>query len=301
MKISPLSIFIVLRTKIGARVRNVNPCPETFHWVSLALPQICSYSRGMYRKPYHLLAPALLCVIISCAHQDQTASSGGPEDQLQNCLKLSEKKHFEEAIECLGALKARYPKSQQGQEAELRIADNYYRKKDYLLAAESYKAFIKLHPLNERVDYAYYRLGSSYLAQTPKAIDRDQEYLDEAMRNFNIVIQGFPASTYKDLAQRDLAKARLKIAKRNFYVGRFYYRTGEYIAAIPRFMEVAKDYPDSGLGPESLYHVIHAAVAIKQYDTARDAFSLMSTQYASSPLTPRAQNYLIRAAGKIKS
>jgi outer membrane protein assembly factor BamD len=254
----------------------------------------------MHRHLYYILIPALIFTAAACGHSGKALTGNGPEDQLENCLKLSEKKHFEEAIECLGALKARYPKSLQGQEAELRIADNYYRKKDFLLAAESYKAFIKLHPLNERVDYAYYRLGSSFLAQTPKAIDRDQEFLDDAMRNFNIVIQGFPASTYRDLAQRDLAKARLKIAKRNFYIGRFYYRTGEYIAAIPRFMEVAKDFPDSGLGPQALNKAIHAAVAIKEYDTARDAFGLMSAQYASSPLTPRAQNFLIRAAGKIK-
>lgn len=264
-------------------------------------PKSAPIVTAMHQKIYIILVSTLLLMVSACAHKGKAIAGSGPEDQLESCLKLSEKKRFEEAIECLGALKARYPKSQQGQEAELRIADNYFRKKEYLLAAESYKAFIKLHPLNDRVDYAYFRLGSSYLAQTPKAIDRDQEYLDDAIRNFNIVIQGFPGSTYKDLAQRDLAKARLKIARRNFYVGRFYYRTGEYIAAIPRFMEVAKDYPDSGLGPESLYKVIHAAVAIKQYDTARDAFSLMSAQYASSPLTPRAQNYLIRAAGKIKS
>lgn len=247
-----------------------------------------------------MFATIILAMTAACGHHGPKLTGNGPEDQLEGCLKLSEKKHFEEAIECLGALKAKYPKSVQGQEAELRIADNYYRKKDYLLAAESYKTFIKLHPLNDRVDYAYFRLGGSYLAQTPKAIDRDQEYLDDAIRNFNIVIQGFPGSTYRDLAQRDLAKARLKIAKRNFYVGRFYYRTGEYMAAIPRFLEVAKEYPDSGLGPESLERAIHAAVRIRQFETAREAFSLMSTQYASSPLTARAQNYLIRAAGNIK-
>lgn len=251
-----------------------------------------------YLLPFLLIATALITV--SCAHKGATVNAGGAEDQLQKCLKLSDKKHFEEAIECLGALRTRYPKSTEGQEAEIRIGDNYYRKKDYLLAAESYRSFIKLHPLHDRVDYAYFRLGSSYLAQTPKGIDRDQEYLDDAIRNFNIVIQGFPSSTYRDLAQRDMAKARLKLAKRDYYVGRFYYRTGEYIAAIPRFMEVAKQYPDSGLGPQALYHAIHAAVAIKEYDTARDAFSLMSTQFAASPLTPRAQNFLIRAAGKIK-
>lgn len=252
-----------------------------------------------YFIPFLLIVTALATT--SCAHKGPKVTSGGAEDQLQKCLKLSDKKHFEEAIECLGELRTRYPKTSEGQEAEIRIGDNYYRKKDYLLAAESYRSFIKLHPLHERVDYAYFRLGSSYLAQTPKGIDRDQEYLDNAIQNFNIVIQGFPASTYRDLAQRDMAKARLKLAKRDYYVGRFYYRTGEYIAAIPRFIEVARQYPDSGLGPQSLYHAIRAAVAIKEYDTARDAFTLMSSQYAASPLTPRAQEFLIHAAGKIKS
>lgn len=255
----------------------------------------------MHRNIRILLVLGMGAALVSCASGGPKVTGSGPEDQLQSCLKLSEKKKFEEAIECLGALKTRYPKSSQGQEAELRIGDNYYRKKEYLLAAESYKGFIRLHPLHERVDYAFYRLGSCYLAESPKAIDRDQEYLDDSIKNFKIVINGFPSSTYLDIAQRDLSKARLKIARRSFYIGQFYYRTGEYIAAIPRFMEVAQEYPESGLGPESLYKAIHAAVALKQYDTAREAFSLMSTQYASSPLTTRAQDYLVRVAGRTKS
>ncbi len=275
--------------------------PLKTHGFPLHFPDATLYSHNMNRFNRLILMSTILMATAACAHHAPKITGNGPEDQLDGCLKMSEKKHFEEAIECLGALKAKYPKSMQGQEAELRIADNYFRKKDYLLAAESYKTFIKLHPLSDRVDYAYFRLGSSYLAQTPKSVDRDQEYLDDAIRNFNIVIQGFPGSTYRDLAQRDLGKARLKIAKHNFYIGRFYYRTGEYMASIPRFIEVAKDYPDSGLGPESLERAIHAAVRVQQFDTAREAFSLMSTQYASSPLTARAQNYLIRAAGKIKS
>jgi outer membrane protein assembly factor BamD len=240
-------------------------------------------------------------VLGACAHSGPPVATGGPEGQLDDCLKLSEKKKFEAAIECLGALKARYPKSTQGQEAELRIADNYYRKKDYLLAAESYRTFIKLHPLHERVDYAYYRLGASYLMQGPKAIDRDQEYLDDAIRNFTIVIQGFPASTYRDLAQRDLTKARTKLARRDYYVGRFYYRTGEFIAAIPRFMEIAYVYPDSGLAPHALHYAIHAAVKLKEYEKAREAFNILSSQYPANPHTARDQDYLIHVAGRIKS
>jgi len=246
---------------------------------------------------YGILAALALS---ACAHNGPTVSGDGPEAQLDACMKLSNKKKFEDAIECLGALKARYPKSPQGQEAELRIADNYFRKKEFLLAAESYRTFIKLHPMNERVDYAYYRLGASYLAQTPKAIDRDQEYLDDAIQSFRIVIQGFPGSTYRDLAMRDLEKARTKQARRNFYVGRFYYRTGEYIAAIPRFMIVALDYPDSGLAPESLHKAIHAAVKLKEYDKAREAFNILSSQYANSPYTKLDQDYLINVAGRIK-
>src|SRR3989338_6503626 len=191
---------------------------------------------------WFLLAVGFTMLGNGCAKKEMQIGRQNPEIEIKKCIKYSEKKHFEEAIECLEIFKSHFPKSQWGTEAELLIGDTYYRKKDYLLAADSYQSFVKLHLTHPKLDYAYYKTGLSYLKQSPKAIDRDQEYLDSAISNFQIVVHNFPDSAYMNITQANLAEARTRIAKRHFYVGRFYYRTGEYIASLPRFKEIVNSY-----------------------------------------------------------
>ena len=111
------------------------------------------------RKSFILLAIGIVAMLCGCGKERKVYSKGDPDADLQQCIKYSEKKQFEEAIECLEVFKSRFPGSEHGQTAELRIGDAYFRKKDYLLAADSYVTFTKLHPNHPQADYAYYRLG----------------------------------------------------------------------------------------------------------------------------------------------
>src|SRR3989338_4850188 len=111
----------------------------------------------------------------------------GENAELNYCLQMAQKKKYEETVNCLEAFKSRHPSSPGAQEADLIIADNYFRKKDYLLAAETYQDFIKNNPYHSKADYAYYKSGISYLKNTPKAVGRDQQYLDLAVKNFELV------------------------------------------------------------------------------------------------------------------
>jgi outer membrane protein assembly factor BamD len=168
------------------------------------------------------------------------------------------------------------------------IGDAYFDKKDYLLAAESYAAFIKLHPFSHRLDYAFYRRGVALFKESPKAIDRDQQYLSEAIENLAVVIRRYPNSAYREPALKYYREARLRLAKRNMYVGHFYFRTGEYKSCIPRLKEVATQYRDTGLAPEALYMLTVANLKLDDKDGARTTFSAMSTEYPEGSWTPSA-------------
>lgn len=241
---------------------------------------------------------ALLFAVAGCNKERVKIGQGDPEAEMQKCVKLSEKKKFEEAIECLEVYKSRYPNSEHGQGAELRIGDAYFRKKEYLLAADSYQTFIKLHPGHPQVDYAFYRLGLSYLYESPKAIDRDQEYMSDAIKYLQAVVSNFPSSPYHELATKDLNDAKLRVAKRHFYIGNFYYRTGEYIAAIPRFMEIVNNYPDCGLMPESLYRITVACIKLRNIDAAKEAYNILLTKFPSNEFTKKAESKLLNASSK---
>ncbi|HPQ81496.1 MAG TPA: outer membrane protein assembly factor BamD [bacterium] len=233
-----------------------------------------------------------------CGKKGVSIGKGDPSEEFKECLRLSTKGNFEDSIQCFEMFKARYPQTPEGQEAELRIGDAQFKKKEYLLAAESYRAFLRLHPTHPKADYAHYRAGVSYFKESPKAIDRDQGYLDDAIGELRTVLRRYPSSAYADLSRATLRVALLRIAKRSYYIGNFYFKRGEYIAAIPRFREVAADFPDSGLADISLYKIVEAEIKLGRLDDAKIAFGDLSVKYPGSKYTKKAEAKLLRAAKK---
>lgn len=205
----------------------------------------------MKKIPAALLLLDLLAAA-ACAKRPYLSSAKSGDEAYQECHVLSEQKDYEKANECFEILKSRFAGSRASTEADLEIGDNYFRKKDYLLAAETYLAFVKLHPSHEQIGYAYYRAGLSYLREAPKAIDRDQQYLKEAIHYLELA-SGYTTGELKDVSLEKLREARVRIAKRHFYIGRFYHRTGEYLAAIPRFEEVVTQFSGLGFDERALY------------------------------------------------
>ncbi len=251
---------------------------------------------GKFTALFVLLVLGLL--FGACAKKPVVIGRENPEEEIKKCTKLTDKNRFEEAVECLQVFKTRFPKSEWGIEAEILVGDNYFRKKDFLLAAESYQAFITLHPMHPKTPYAFYKTGLSYLRYSPKAIDRDQEYLPSAISNFQIVLNNYPGNAYEELAAEGLREARTRVAKRHFYIGRFYYRSGEYIAAIPRLQEVAANYKDSGLAEEAFYLICKASIKLGKLDDAKAAFSSLSINYPKSPRIPELEKKLIYTVKK---
>ena len=224
---------------------------------------------------------------VGCAEKQHYDAKLPPAKLLAQCQKLSQDKKYEKATNCLEALKGRYPGSTQANAANLDIADNQFRQKEYLLAAETYRNFIKLNPVSPRLDYAYYRAGLCYLKETPKAIDRDQQYLGDAIRYFEIVIKYFPHSQYSAVNQEKWEKARRRVASRIYYIGRFYYQQGQYLASVPRFEEVYNNYPGLGIDEKALYYLGLSHIRLSQKLEALDVYIVLESRFPKSSYARR--------------
>ncbi len=227
-----------------------------------------------------ILVP-LLALGLGCASAPFLAKAKNAEDAYQECHQKSLKKDYDDAVKCFEVLKSRYQGTTQSLEAELESADNYYRKKDYLIAAEAYKEFLTLHPTSDKVPYAQYRVGMSYYKASPKQIDRDQKYLDEALQYLQTATE-YRDSEFYPLAQEKVKEVRKRFAQRHFYVAKFYYRTGEYRSAIPRFNEVVTNYSELGLDEPSLFFMGNAYLELAQKDKAMEILSVLEQHFPSS-------------------
>lgn len=223
-----------------------------------------------------------LCFIfeISCANKPFLTKTKNSEEAFQECKNLSKEKDYDRANECFEVLKSRFAGSNSAYEADLEIADNDFRKGDYLVASESYLGFAKLHPNHEKIGYAYYRIGLSYLRYSPKAIDRDQQYLESSIHYFDSAIS--LGGETRGLALEKLKEARTKIAKRHFYIGNFYHRTGEYRSAIPRFQEIVTNYTGLGLDEKSLYLLGDSYLKVSEKEKALEILGVFEKHFPES-------------------
>src|SRR3989338_2553457 len=242
----------------------------------------------MRNRQYSCLAILFLLFFAACGKKEFNIGRENPEQEIQKCIKLSDKKKYEESIECLEIFKSRFAETSYGQEAELRIADNYFKQKEYLLAADTYQMFLKLYPIHSKADYASFRTGLSYLKEAPKAIDRDQTYLKSAIEHLEYAVRNFPKSQYADETKLSLKQAKERVAKREFYVGRFYYRTGEYLAAITRFQRIDEKYSGTPVHAKSLYYWYRSDLKLNNKEEASRVLTKLQLNYPDDKLTRKA-------------
>jgi len=168
---------------------------------------------------------------------------------IQEGLDAYQLKKYERATEAFQKLRDRFPYSPYAVLAELKLADSYYLNKDYELAATSYKEFEKMHPTNEVIAYVVFMQGMSYFKQMP-TIDRDQSKTLLAVQEFDRFSKGHPKSEYITQAMINREEAQKNIVAHEFYIGEFYLKKKDYLAALGRFEGIVKQYPQTPHPPK---------------------------------------------------
>lgn len=257
----------------------------------------------------HLIYPIFILMILSLAacggakKKNKFGFTGreNAEQAFAKCVQLSTKKKFQESIDCLEIFKTRFPNTEFALQAELKVGDAYYLKKEYLLAAETYQFFTKLHPDSDKLDYAFFKMGMSYLKATPKKIDRDQEHLPKAISSFALVLSQFPSSTYYRQAKFYHDQARRMVAKRVFYIGNFYYKWGEFRAAGPRFEEVFQSYGGLGLDQKALFYAAMSYHKLGKDEPARLYAEMLKEKYPKGKYTKKVMKDILKEKAEKKS
>ncbi|MFT5708667.1 MAG: outer membrane protein assembly factor BamD, partial [Oceanospirillaceae bacterium] len=76
------------------------------------------------------------------------------------------------AVEKLELLEARYPFGEYSQQAQLELIFAYYKNDERDAAIVSADRFIRLNPVHENVDYAYYLKGLAAFEQTSGWVEK---------------------------------------------------------------------------------------------------------------------------------
>lgn len=219
------------------------------------------------------------CLLAGCASTPKADPT--PQELYAQGEAAFKKSRYEEAVERWKKVKESFPEPELMAKAEIGIANAYFLNHDYIEAGVAYEDFRKLHPTHDLAQFALYRQAlSSYNLIT--GIDTDQTPTKNALQLFENFVKQHPKSEYVARVQEKIADCRGKLAQYEIYVGRFYYRTDSYKAAIGRFEGALANFPDYTGHDETLFLLAKSAAEDKQKEKLQAALSRLIREYPNS-------------------
>jgi outer membrane protein assembly factor BamD len=229
-------------------------------------------------------------VLAGCA-TTTTPRGTTPEALLKEGDDLYAIKHYDDAIIRWKKVKESVTAPDIVALADLRIANSLFENKKYIEAAADYENFRKLHPNHENIPFATYRLGLCYFHQIT-GIDTEQTPVKNAVTLFETYLRQYPSSELEKEVREKLEVCKTKQLQYEIYVGRFYFRTDKYPAAIKRFEEALVVFPKSRIHDETLFYLGRAYLDNGEKPKGKEVLSRLLNEFPSSKFVPKTRKIL---------
>ncbi|WP_246236764.1 outer membrane protein assembly factor BamD [Pontixanthobacter rizhaonensis] len=171
-----------------------------------------------------------------------------------------------------------HPYSPWARRAQLMSSFSYYVGRDYNKAIASAQRFLSIHPGNRDAPYAYYLIGLSYYEQISD-VTRDQKITEQAQIALTEVTRRFPTTEYAADARLKLDLVNDHLAGKEMEIGRYYQRSGRWLAAQIRFQNVIETYETTSHAPEALYRLTESSLALGVPEEAVKYAAVLGANY----------------------
>jgi len=195
-------------------------------------------------------------------------------DEIQN----DEKK---KAIELFDEVERQHPYSVWAAKAQVMSAYLYYTEAKYTDAILTIDRFLQLHPGNKYAPYAHYLKGMCYYEQISD-VSRDQYMTEHALDSFSRLIALYPKTEYAKDVKAKILLTENQLAGKEMDIGRYYLKQKKYGAALNRFADVVRLYPQSMYIQEALYRLTATYMALGLKDEAKRSASVLGYNYPES-------------------
>jgi outer membrane protein assembly factor BamD len=276
-----------IREKIDRSIRLITVLP-------LAIPKYQHLEQQVSRMKFKLAA-LMICtlVVLSCgpkAVEFDPAKQTDSEIYQQAAAALQDEDYIR-AREAFRIVFDNFPQSDYRILAKLGYADSYYLEgtdASYILAISEYQDFISLFPFSPKAAYAQFQIGLCEFQMVEKP-DRDQTNTRKALEALRKVIDNYPNSEYYKPAYDKLIECYSLLAEHEFYIARFYARTGKPKATVQRLQSLLKTYPESVYKPEYIYYLAKGLLDIAQTKEGCKYIDMLLTKWPDTEYTKKAQ------------
>ncbi|CAM3550782.1 outer membrane protein assembly factor BamD [Parendozoicomonas haliclonae] len=242
----------------------------------------------------HIGILALSALLAACSSSEVKVDENLTEAQLyQQANKQLENSNFSGAVDTLRALESRYPFGPFAEQAQLDLVYAYYRSMEPEAARASAERFIRLHPNNPNVDYAYYMRGlasnTADLGLIERYIpvdmsERDPGQARQSFTEFGELLRRFPDSRYAPDARQRMIYLRNRMARYEMHVADYYMKRKAYVAAINRGRYVVEHLQGTPVVEEALGLMIEGYQYLGLNTPANETLEVLKANFPDSKM-----------------
>lgn len=199
--------------------------------------------------------------------------------------------NYQGAITYFQKLESRFPYGRYAAQAQLETAYAYYLQDEPIPAVSACDRFIRDHPNNPHVDYAYYLKGLANFSGNLGLFDflshKNMAQLDpksarDAFDTFKELVTKFPHSKYTADATARMKYLVDVLAAHEVEVAAYYLKRGAYVAAVDRAQGAIKTYPGAPSEEQALVITIKAYNALGMDKLRDDSLRILRKNFPKS-------------------
>ena len=221
----------------------------------------------------------LLPLVAGCAGLERESSS--PDVLLKEGKGYLKVKNYESARTVFNQILEEAPDSRERIMALRFVADSYYKEELFEESKLNYKKFRELYPTHKYADHALYFQAMSDYRQVDIA-SRDQTRTHNALEDFNKLIADFPKSPFVKMAKPKVKECITGIALNLLEIGKYYYRTQAFQAAIGRFKTLLENYPNQKFADEAVFLLGESYFREQNFKSAKKFYKTLLKKYPKS-------------------
>ncbi|HYW09937.1 MAG TPA: outer membrane protein assembly factor BamD [Longimicrobium sp.] len=153
--------------------------------------------------------------------------------------------------------------------------------REYILAATTLLRVVTEFPTGPRQEDARFALCDAYHRLSPQPA-LDQTDTRTALLYCSSYIEYFPQAARTDRARLWIDEMRVKLARKSYDAGLWYFRRGAYDASVIYFAQAATEFPQTPVAPAALLRTAEAYDRIGYKEEAEEARTRLRTTYPRS-------------------
>lgn len=173
-------------------------------------------------------------------------------------------------------------------DAQLRLADCFYFRKEYIDARFEYEEFIRQFSDHPQVAYAFFQIGICFYNLSLDA-HYDQDETFSAIDAFTEYIDRFPFHEKKNEAVQYIKDCRYKLLEKKYYNGYAYYNMSDFPAALLYFDEIIALNNFDELDKKAIYYSAKMYLYRKDLENTDIMLAKLTEKYPDAKETKNIQ------------